>query len=111
MNEEMEAELTGMDSKTGHILVTEEENFDEPILIYLRKERSTHIYKQTMSMYIDNINTFESRNKVNTIKWRTIYGVIDEVYFMGSKLFSDDFMKECKDNSNEAQFIPLEIKK
>ena len=38
-----------------------------------------------MSMDIDNINTFENRNKVNTTKWRPIYEVIDEAYFIGSK--------------------------
>ena len=49
-------------------------------------------------MDIDKINTFENRNKANTIKWRVIVEVIDEAYFTGSKIFSDDFMKECKDN-------------
>ena len=34
-----------------------------------------------MEIYIDKINTFEIRNKVNTIKWRPIYKVIEEVYF------------------------------
>ena len=63
-----------------------------------------------MSMDIDKINNVENRNKVNTIKWGPIYEVIDEAYFIGSKTFSDDFMKECKDNSNESLFIPLEIK-
>ena len=29
---------------------------------------------------------------------------------MGSKLFSDDLMQECKDNENVAQFIPPEMK-
>ena len=61
-------------------------------------------------MDIDKINTFENRNKVNTIKWRPIYEVIDVAYFIGSKIFSDDFMQECKYNSNEALFIPLEMK-
>ena len=61
-------------------------------------------------MDIENINTFKTRNKVNTIKWRPIFEVIYEAYFKGSKFFSDDFMKECKDNSNEARLIPLDIK-
>ena len=39
-----------------------------------------------MSMDIDKINTFENRNKVNTIKCRTIYEIIDEAYFIGSKI-------------------------
>ena len=51
-------------------------------------------------MDIYRINTFQNRNKVNTIKCRTVYEVIYEAYFIGSKIFSDDFIKECKDNSN-----------
>ena len=43
-------------------------------------------------MDIDKINTFEKRNKANTIKRRPIYEVIDEAYFIGSKIFSYDFM-------------------
>ena len=38
-----------------------------------------------MDIDIDKINTYKLRNKVNTIKWRPIYEVIDEAYFMGSK--------------------------
>ena len=37
INEEMEAELTEMDSKTNHLVVTEEANVDEAIPINLRK--------------------------------------------------------------------------
>ena len=37
-------------------------------------------------MDIENINTFETRNKVNTIKWRPIFEVKDEGYFRGSKI-------------------------
>ena len=55
-------------------------------------------------MDIENINTFETTNKPNTIKWRPIFEVIDEAYFKGSKIFSDDFMKECKDNSNGVSY-------
>ena len=46
MNEEIEAELTEMDSKTDHLAVTEEANIDEDIPIDLRKERSTQAYKR-----------------------------------------------------------------
>ena len=37
MNEEMEAELNEMDSRTYNLAVTEESNFDEAIPIYLKK--------------------------------------------------------------------------
>ena len=63
-----------------------------------------------MYVGIDKINTYELRNKVNTIKQRPIHEVIDETYFIESEIFSDDFMKQCKDNTNEARFIPLEMK-
>ena len=63
-----------------------------------------------MDIDIDKINTFEKRNKANAIKWRPIYEVIDEYYFIDSKIFSDAFMQQCKDNANYAQFIPLEMK-
>ena len=38
--------------------------------------------------------------KVNTTKWMPIYEVIDEAYIKDSKIFPDDFIKECKNNSN-----------
>ena len=41
MNEEMEAELTEMDSRTDNLQVTEEAKVDEAIQIDLRKEQST----------------------------------------------------------------------
>ena len=63
-----------------------------------------------MDIDIGNIETYEQRNKVNTIKWSPIYEVIDEAYFMDSKIFSDAFMQQCKYNANEAKFIPLEMK-
>ena len=69
--------MTELDSKTGHLLITEEANVDESIQIYLRKEQSTQTYKETMSIDIDKINTFETRKKVNTIKWRPIYEIIN----------------------------------
>ena len=64
-----------------------------------------------MNINIDKINTFEKRNKANTIKWRPIYKVIEEAYFKEYAIFPDAFMKQCEDNENEAQFIPLDVKK
>ena len=63
-----------------------------------------------MDIDIDNIDTYEIRNKANTIKWRPIYEVIEEAYFKEYEIFSDAFMQQCKDNANEPQFIPLDIK-
>ena len=64
MNEEMEAELTEMDSKTDHLAVTEEANVDEAIPIDIIKERSTLAYKETTSMDIENIHTFETKKQI-----------------------------------------------
>ena len=47
-------------------------------------------------MYIDEINTFEIRKKANTIKSRPIYEVIDENYFIGCKLFTDDVCRNVR---------------
>ena len=47
---------------------------------------------------IDNIDTYETRTKVNTTKWRPIYEVIYESYIKGSKILPYDFIKECKNN-------------
>ena len=93
MNEDMETELTEMDSRTENLAVTEEANVDKAIPIYLKKEQNTEAYKETMSKDIDNIDTYETRTKANTTKWRPIYEVIDEAYIKGSKMFSDDFIK------------------
>ena len=46
---------------------------------------------------------------MNTTKWRSIYEVKDKDYFIGYKIFSNDFIKECKDNSNEARDIPRKV--
>ena len=37
-----------------------------------------------MSQDISNIDTYETRTKVNTKKWRPIYEVIDEAYIKES---------------------------
>ena len=93
MNEKMEAERTEMDSRTDNLAVSEEANVYESIQIDLRKEQSTESYKETMSKDINNIDTYETRTKVNTTKWRPIYEVIDEAYIKDSKIFSDYFIK------------------
>ena len=63
-----------------------------------------------MTKDIENIDTYETRKTVNTSKWRPIYEVIDEAYINDSKMFPDAFIKECKNNSNEAKFILREVK-
>ena len=62
-----------------------------------------------MNIDIENINTIEKRNKLYTKLWRTIYEVIQQYFLKESYIFPDAFIKQCKDNSNEAQFLPLEV--
>ena len=110
MNEAMGADLTEMDSRTDNLAVTEQSNFYEAIPIDIKKEQSTEAYTETMSIDIENIDTFDTITKVNTTKWRQIYEVIDKDYLIGSKCFSEDFIKECKDNSNEAREISGKVR-
>ena len=63
-----------------------------------------------MSKDIDNIDTYETRTKVNTKKWGPIYEVIYEAYIKISKTFPDDFINECKNNSNKALDIHRKVK-
>ena len=46
-----------------------------------------------MSKDINKIDTYETRTKVNTTKWRPIYEVIDEAYIKYSKIPPGDFIK------------------
>ena len=63
-----------------------------------------------MNIDIENINTIEKRNKVYTKLWRTIYEVIQQYIFKETDIFPGNFIKKCKNNANEAQFLPLEVK-
>ena len=110
MNEEMEAKLTEMYSRPDNLAVSEDGNFDEAIPIDIRKERSKEAYKYTMIKDINNFYTYETRTKFNTTQWRPINKVIYETYIKDSKIVSDDFIKECKNNSNESHDIPREVK-
>ena len=63
-----------------------------------------------MNIDIENIHTFEKRNKVYTTQCRTVYEVIEPEFLKKSDNFPDDFIKKCRDNANEAINIPLEVK-
>ena len=64
----------------------------------LKNNEKTQEDKDTMEIDIDKIDTYEIINKV------------EEAYFTESGIFSDDFIQKWKDNLNEAQLIPIEIK-
>ena len=63
-----------------------------------------------MSQDINNIDTYETRTKVNTTKWRPIYEVTDESYIEESNIFPEDFIRECTKYSNVELDIPRGIK-
>ena len=63
-----------------------------------------------MSQYIETIDTYENITKVNITQWRPIYEVVDEANIKESNIFPGDFIRECKMNSNEPQFISGDIK-
>ena len=90
-----------MDSRPDNLVVSEYVSVDEAIPIDFRKEQCTEAYKETMSKYIDNIDTYETITKFNTTKWRPIYEVIDEAYIKETKFFAGDFIKGCKKNQTK----------
>ena len=63
-----------------------------------------------MSQDVDNIDTYETRTKDNTKKWRPIFEVIDESYIKDSKISPENFIRDCKNNSNKARNIPRDVK-
>ena len=90
MIEDMEAELTGAlkkTSNTDNLVVAEEANVDEAVTeeakavddmdIDIKEERKAQAYQKTMNIYIENINTFEKRNKLYTTQWTKIYVAIN----------------------------------
>ena len=89
--------------------VTEEVRASNDIEIYIKDERNTRAYLKTMNIDIENINTFENRNKVYTTQWRKIYEFI-EPEFLREIVFFRWFFEKCKDNANESHFLPLEVK-
>ena len=62
-------------------------------------------YIRRMDIYVKNID----KNYKNT--WRTISKAIDVPYFGEVKLFTKEFLDQCKNHLNEPQNIPTEIKK
>ena len=63
-----------------------------------------------MSKDIENIDTYETRTKFNTIKWKPIYEIIDEAYIKDSNIFSEGFIRKCKKDPNVELDIPRDVK-
>ena len=63
-----------------------------------------------MNKDIENIDTYETRTKVNTTKWMPINEVIYKAYLIGSKIFSGDLLKNVRIIQNKARDITREVK-
>ena len=61
-------------------------------------------YQEKMNVDIENIASIKQPF------WRSIYEVIDDSYFEVVKLFPTTFLNQCKNNPNEPQNIPSEVK-
>ena len=85
-----------MDSRPDNLAVSEDASVYEAAPIDIRKEQGTESYKKTTSKDVEKIDTYETRTKVNTIKWRPIYEVIDEAYIKDSKCSLTVLLKNVK---------------
>ena len=63
-----------------------------------------------MNIYIENMNTIKNRYKVYKNRCRTIFEVIQQYLFDENDIFLDDFIKNGKNNENEAHNMPIEVK-
>ena len=72
------------------------------------KKSSGDLYDIKKALVTNNL--IEKRNKVYTKQCRKIYKFIQPVFFKKTYIFPDDFIKNCMDNANEAQFLPLGVK-
>ena len=101
-----------MDEKLGKNAFSDDDNFDEAILIQIRKEkRSTEAYKEKINQDIETIDKNDNSKKiVEKTKWRPRYEVIDKDYIKNSNIFPDDFITKCKQCPNEPQNISSDVK-
>ena len=108
----METELTEsseINSKTDNLAVTDEADVDEAIPIYLKNnEKHKNIRKQWTLVLKISTHLKKKQSKYNSMEEnlrsyrRSLFGII--------WYFPVDFIKKCKDDRNEAQFVPLDVK-
>ena len=70
----------------------------------MKEDNKTLEYQETINVDIENIASKKQPF------WRTIYEVIDYSYFEIVKLCPTTFLNQCKNNPNEPQNIPSEVK-
>ena len=121
--EDLEADLTGAPEETSnaynlalsevanaHEAITAEAEAGNDMKNILIEEQKKESYKETMNIYFENITTIEKRNKVYTKLSNTIYEVIQQDFVDETDIFTDNFIKHCKNNVNEDHNIPLGVK-
>ena len=74
------------------------------MVVTIEEEEKTLEYQETMNLDIENIAS------TNQKLWISIYEVIDYSYFEIVKLCPTTFLNQCKNNPNELQNIPSEVK-
>ena len=112
------------EGKNSYLLQEEEENVSEEtnddsdvnaeankvgdnkkdVVFTMKEEKNTLEYQETMNVYIEIISSKKQPF------WRPIYEVIEYSYFEETRLFSKIVLNLCRNNPNETQNIPNEIK-
>ena len=74
------------------------------MVVTMKEEKETVEYQETMNVDIENIASKKQ------LFWTPIYEVIENSSFEETKLFPTTFLNQCKNNPNEPQNIPNEVK-
>ena len=74
-------------------------------MVVIMKEESNNLgYQETRNVDIENISSKKQPF------WRSIYEVIENSYFEETTLFRTNNLNQCRNNPNEPQNIPSEVK-
>ena len=73
------------------------------MVISIEEEQKNSEYQEIINVDVENIAN-------NNKNWRPIYEVIDDSFFAATKIFPTEFLDQCKNNPNEPQNIPYEVK-
>ena len=106
----MEASLTGspIDSKNTDVLVVDVEVYTNEYItagdnyskinkaideldFYLKEERKTEAYQETLNIDIENIDNIDNNHKHHKTPWRKIYKVIQQEFFEETEIFLEQF--------------------
>ena len=72
------------------------------MFVTIEEQKNTFEYQETTNVDVENI---ASRKK-----WRPIFKGIDNSFFSATKLFPTEFQDQYRNNTNNTQNIPSEIK-